>query len=187
MAIVALILATATGCAGLYGNRRVHHANSLFRYLYPNEARRLDAPVIPTQLALPLRVGVAFVPSDNERNVFDTQTFTENHKMQLMKRVSEQFKSYPFVRSIELIPTAYLQPRGGFDNLDQLQRMYNIDVITLLSYDQVQFTDEGLLSLTYWTVVGAYVVPGEKNETRTLLDAAVYIFPAVNFSSAPRV
>ncbi len=44
----------------------------------------------------------------------------------------------------------------------------------LLSYDQSVFVDDGLLSLTYWTIVGAYVVPGEKNDTQTLIDAAVY-------------
>jgi rhombotail lipoprotein len=44
----------------------------------------------------------------------------------------------------------------------------------LLSYDQVQFTGEGRLSLTYWTIAGAYFVPGEKNETRTMIDAAVF-------------
>ena len=35
-------------------------------------------------------------------------------------------------------------------------------------------THEGLLSLSYWTIVGAYVVPGEKNDTHTMLDAVVY-------------
>lgn len=45
---------------------------------------------------------------------------------------------------------------------------------SLSSPDQVQFTDTGLLSLTYWTLVGAYVVKGEKNDTQTMLDAAVY-------------
>ena len=52
--------------------------------------------------------------------------------------------------------------------------MFGVDVVALISYDQVQFTDEGLLSLTYWTIVGAYVVQGEKNDTQTMLDAAVY-------------
>ena len=52
--------------------------------------------------------------------------------------------------------------------------MYGIDVIALVSYDQVQFTDEGLLSLTYWTLIGAYVVSGEKNDTSTMMDTAVY-------------
>jgi rhombotail lipoprotein len=31
-----------------------------------------------------------------------------------------------------------------------------------------------LLSLTYWTLVGAYVVSGEKNDTNTMLDTVVY-------------
>ncbi|MDW7645076.1 MAG: rhombotarget lipoprotein [Desulfuromonadales bacterium] len=56
--------------------------------------------------------------------------------------------------------------------------MYGIDVIALLSYDQVQHTDEGLLSLSYWTLVGAYLVKGEKNDTSTMLDAAVYDIPS---------
>jgi len=44
----------------------------------------------------------------------------------------------------------------------------------LLSYDQTQFTEEGLASITYWTIVGAYIIPGEKNDTHTMVDAAVY-------------
>jgi rhombotail lipoprotein len=52
--------------------------------------------------------------------------------------------------------------------------MYDVDAMVLLSYDQVQFTDQGLLSLTYWTIVGAYVIQGEKNDTQTMLDGAVY-------------
>ncbi len=52
--------------------------------------------------------------------------------------------------------------------------MYGIDVIALVSYDQTQFTDEGLASISYWTLIGAYIVPGEKNDTHTMVDAAVY-------------
>lgn len=40
-----------------------------------------------------------------------------------------------------------------------------MDVVALVSRDQVQFTDQGLLSLTHWTLVGAYIVPGERNDT----------------------
>jgi rhombotail lipoprotein len=52
--------------------------------------------------------------------------------------------------------------------------MYAVDVIALVSYDQTQFSDQGLLSLTYWTIVGAYVVKGQKNDTHTMLDTVVY-------------
>src|SRR5207245_1550 len=36
------------------------------------------------------------------------------------------------------------------------------------------FTGEGLLALSYWTIAGAYVIRGEKNDTQTMLDAVVY-------------
>jgi rhombotail lipoprotein len=56
--------------------------------------------------------------------------------------------------------------------------MYNLDVIALISFDQTQFTDEGALSLAYWTIIGAYVVQGQKNDTHTMLDAVVYDIPS---------
>jgi len=170
-------VALGIGCA-LMGPERAHRANNLFKYLYANQSSHTDSPTIPT-LSLPLRVGVAFVPDDSgdakhSYYAHEDSMFSEAAKMELLKKVSEQFKSYPFVKSIAIIPTPYLAPRGGFENLEQLQRMYGIDVMALVSYDQMQFTDEGLLSMSYWTIVGLYVVQGEKNETRTLLDAAVY-------------
>jgi len=91
-----------------------------------------------------------------------------------MREMSEGFKALPFVKSIDIIPSSYLMPRGGFANLDQIQSMFGVDVVALVSYDQVQFNDQSRLSLTYLTVVGAYLVNGEKNETRTLMDAVVY-------------
>jgi rhombotail lipoprotein len=154
-----------------------HRASNLYAYLYSDQKGHVDEPTVPV-LSLPLRVGVAFVPVDNPKgrnySYADDLTFSEVQKMDLMKQISEQFKQYPFVKSIDLIPSAYLTPRGGFANLDQIRTMYGVDVMALLSYDQVQFTDQGMLSLTYWTIVGAYVVPGQKNDTKTMLDAAVY-------------
>jgi rhombotail lipoprotein len=164
----------AVGCAEFSHQQRRHRVNSLYQFLYPSGTEHVDKPTIPT-LSLPLRVGVAFVPSnDKEGQRVEDMEFTETHKAELLKKVSEQFKSYPFVKNIEIIPSAYLTPRGGFENLDQLKSMYDLDVMALLSYDQAQFTDQGVLSLTYWTIAGAYVVPGDKNDTRTMLDAAVY-------------
>jgi rhombotail lipoprotein len=31
-----------------------------------------------------------------------------------------------------------------------------------------------LASITYWTIIGAYIIPGEKNDTHTMVDATVY-------------
>jgi rhombotail lipoprotein len=173
---VAIALGAITGCA-TFGSGTNRQASSLVDYLYPREVEHVDKPVV-TELVLPLRVGVAFVPDNTvknrERVWLGTPTFTEAQKMELMKNVSDQFKQLPFVRSIQLIPSAYMTPGGGFENLEQLKAVFGIDVIALLSYDQAQFLDEGVWSLSYWTVVGAVVARGEKNDTQTMMDAALY-------------
>lgn len=102
------------------------------------------------------------------------RNLTERDKLDLMKEVSKHFKQYAFVKSIEIIPSAYLRPQGSFSNLNQIRTMFGVDVIALISYDQSQFTAQGLASISYWTLVGAYVVPGERNDTHTMVDAAVY-------------
>ncbi len=168
-----ITLCLLTGCGTM--SRSTHHASSVVQYLYPGKSEHIESPTIPL-LSLPLRVGVAFVPEEGGYQA--RHPLSENDKIDLMKRISTEFKQYPFVKSIEIIPSPYLTPGGSFTNLDQLRTMYGVDVIALISYDQVQHTDEGLLSLSYWTLVGAYVVRGEKNDTSTMLDAAVYHIPS---------
>jgi rhombotail lipoprotein len=165
-----LLVVSITGCAGLYGQRTSRYTSSVVDYLYPNR-EHAEVPAVP-HLSLPLRVGVAFVPESKLGP--GGSRLSEKEKMDLIDRISTEFKKLPFVKDIAVIPSAYLTPNGGFANLDQIRTMYGVDVIALLSYDQVQHTDEGLLSLSYWTIVGAYVIKGEKNDTSTMIDAAVY-------------
>jgi rhombotail lipoprotein len=115
------------------------------------------------------------VPEAGERAA---STLTEARKRQLLENVADHFRDRDFIRSIEIIPSAYLRPKGGFPNLDQLRTMYGIDVVALVSYDQVQFTDENFMSLAYWTIVGAYFVRGEKNSTHTMVDAVIMDIPS---------
>jgi rhombotail lipoprotein len=130
---------------------------------------------VPT-LSLPMDVGIVFVP---ERNPYEESALTEKEKIALLERVGEQFKAYPFIRSVNPIPTQYLRPGGGFRNLEEVGTMFGVDVIVVLSYDQAQFTDQHqLAALSYWTLVGAYVVPAERNTTHTMIDAAVYHLPS---------
>lgn len=165
-----LMIMALAGCAGLYGKTKSHYASSTVQYLY-HDKEVIETPTIP-QLSLPLQVGVAFVPESG--GVSNQLRLSETDKLKLMERIASEFKSLDFVKDIEIIPSAYLTTGGGFTNLDQIKTMYGIDVIALLSFDQVQHTDEGFLSLSYWTVVGAYIVKGEKNDTNTMIDAAVY-------------
>jgi rhombotail lipoprotein len=168
---------TLTGCA-IFGQTSHREASSLVQYLYPKGMAHADQPTIPT-LSLPLRVGVAWVPGQKtDKFAADSGKLSEQQKIEILTRVTTNFTAFPFVKSIEVIPSAYLQPCGGFANVDQLQSMFGIDVLALVSYDQMQFTSENFLSFAYWTVVGAYLVQGEKNATQTMLDTAVYDIPS---------
>lgn len=177
LGLLALLAALLGGCA----TQQVRYYSSVVEYLYPGRGDQIEQPGVPV-MNLPIRVGIAFVPNDSskyQRSSFlagrkaDT-ALTEKQKLELMNEVSRHFRQYAFIKSIELIPSAYLQPRGSFTNLEQISTMHGVDAIALLSYDQIQFTDEGAASFLYWTLIGAYTVRGEKNTTQTMLDAAVY-------------
>lgn len=178
-AVVSLSL--LTGCVGFWGERSHHEASSIVQFLYPNKETPFVQPQIPT-LRLPLRVGVAFVPTglgDGRGGFYHVQAnFSEMQKTELLRKVAGQFKSLPFVQSIEIIPSTYLRPGGGFDNLDQLRGLMGIDVVALISYDQVQNSSDTEASLAYWTIVGAYIVPAQRNTTHTLMEAVVYDIPS---------
>src|SRR5688572_8811692 len=115
------------GC-GTFAARSHHRTTSVIQFLYPNKAEHVEAPSVPT-LSLPLKVGVAFVPLEHSKtrpgNHFPISdaTVNEAQKLELMKAVSQHFKQHAFVKSIQLIPSAYLTPGGSFDNLDQLRSM----------------------------------------------------------------
>jgi len=177
VALVGAVIVAVSAC----GTQEVRNRSSVVDYLYPRSKQEVVQPSIPT-LRLPLKVGVAFVPEQPLRTsgggLWGRPTtagaLTEARKTALLETLAAHFRRYDFVGSIEVVPSAYLTAGGSFTNLEQIRTMYGIDVVALVSYDQVQFTDQGLLSLTYWTLVGAYVVSGEKNDTSTLMDTAVY-------------
>ncbi|APV51007.1 rhombotarget lipoprotein [Betaproteobacteria bacterium GR16-43] len=167
--IIVLSLAILGGCAGMYGQVRNRQAASVVEYLYP-ASQPVPASETVTRLKLPVRVGIAFVPAGR----MGVKQIPEAERNAMLERVKASFAERPFISKIEVIPEAYLQPKGGFANLDQVARMFQLDVVCLLSYDQVQYADDNALSILYWTVVGAYVIPATKYSTHTLLDAAVF-------------
>jgi len=148
---------------------------SIVDYLYPDQRDPLAEQGIPT-LNLPMRVGVAFVPQ--AQGAHAATVLSEARKTRLLEEVATHFRSRDFIKSLEVIPSAYLTPRGGFANLDQLSTMHGIEAIALISYDQTQFTDEGVASLMYWTIVGAYIVAADRNDTHTMVDAVVMHIPS---------
>lgn len=158
----------ASGCVA---SRRQVRSNAL-EFLYPEGSEAMP----PTDVALdvPVRVGVAFAPG----GTFIDQSFTADRKQALLEQVAEAFREHPDISGVEVVAPNFLTAEGGFEDLDRLRSAFGIDVVALLSYDQVQFQESGRASWTYWTIIGAYVVKGEKNETRTMLNAVVYDIPS---------
>ena len=164
----AIVLAAIVGLSGCAG-KRVEAKSSIVKYLYPQKNDQIKA-ADKTVLSVPLKVGIAFVPE----STFADADINELVKTQLLEKVASHFKTRDYVGKLEIIPSVYLTRGGSFTNLDQLQSMYDIDVIALVSYDQRQLTQSNGLSIAYWTLVGAYLVSGENNDTNTMMDTAVY-------------
>lgn len=172
--LIGLVLAVTLlgGCSAFNdtAGRRQGVSSSLVDFLYPN-GERPPAPddAIPN-LAVPLRVGIAFVPGRDPL----TPGLTEAHKNALLGKVKAAFADRPFIRDIQIVPEAYLRPRKGFETIDQLALLHGFDVMALVSYDQVVHTDQNNAALLYWTIVGAYVIPGSNTDVQTFVDAAIF-------------
>jgi rhombotail lipoprotein len=160
------LLIAAAGCGGtLPPSRRV---NSALDFLYPEGATA--EPASQVVLRLPVRVGLAFAPNQ----VSQADPITEEQKHRLLDRVAAAFEEHEAIGHLEVVPTTYLQPGGGFANLEQIRGSLGLDLMVLLSYDQSQFTESTRASWTYLTVIGPLLIEGEKNDTRTVMDAVVY-------------
>ena len=168
-----LLLAALSGCTSFWmgGNNetiRQGASSSLVDFLYP------DGEIPPTvneqmpHLTLPLRVGIAFVPSRSHNDISATE------KQDLLEQVASAFRDRPYVDSMEAIPENYMQSARGTQGMQQVAAMYGVDVMALVSYDQISFSAERDSALLYWTIVGALVVKGNSHEVQTMIDTAVF-------------
>ncbi len=147
---------------------RTHASSSLVSFLYPSGQVPPPGDEVP-ELHVPLRVGLAFLPSAGD----EQQDLAAAQKEQLLERIAERFRSRPFVSEIVAIPDYYLKGQRGYAGLEGLQRLYGVDLVALVSYDQVRHADDNKWSLGYLTIVGAFVVQGTRQQTTTLVDLAV--------------
>lgn len=171
--IIAVLLAIGmlglAGCTTPGGQRESKQAASIVDFLYP---KAVDAPkLVPgvPRIRPPVRVGLAFVPSDPK-----VRTLPEAEKIKLLQRTKEAFAKHAYIGTMEIIPTQYLKSGGGFENLEQVSRLFNVDIMAMVSYDQVHFADSNSLSFLYWTIIGAYVVNGNEYDIKTMLDISVF-------------
>ena len=169
---VMLMVFLLTSCSALVSNHsnKNTRSSSLVDFLYPNEdSRAAYKPEIPV-LKLPVTVGISFVPSKEWRaNGIESQ-----NEVALLEKVKKSFLQYDYIDRIEVIPSTYLKGGEGFSALEQVGRLYDVDVMALVSYDQVTQTYENNAALLYWTIVGMYVIPGNENTIQTFVDTAVF-------------
>lgn len=173
-------IALLTGCSF---SRQVHRRSNLMSYLYPNAAEAPQPSAESIRLRLPMNVGIAFVPPDTKFAQFPgaQSDLPGTSQQRLLNVVKDAFGSRDWVKKVVVIPSNYLTPGGGFANLDQLSQMFGVDVIALVSVDQFQSSNPYPISFLYLSIVGAYVLPLDHNDTRTLIDAAVFYVPARRF------
>jgi hypothetical protein len=119
IALLTLTCALVGGCGGMGGNQ-LHRTTDLSAYLYPAQTSSVDTSSIPV-LSLPLRVGIAFVPAENDTNTISNYssggvnhmnpadlTLSESQKLDLMQQICGQFGQYSALKSAVSIPSDYL-------------------------------------------------------------------------------
>ena len=170
--IIMLAVTLLASCSSFVSTNTGKQAqsSSLMDFLYPNDDSRVKhQPEIPT-LQLPVKVGLAFVPS----NDWQQNGLHGKDQVELLESVKQSFLQYEYIDRIEIIPSEYLSGREGFSTLEQVGRLYDVDVMALVSYDQVTQSLENNAALLYWTIVGMYVIPGNENTVQTFVDTAVF-------------
>lgn len=167
-----LVSLALSGCTTFWfgdaDTRRQGSSSSLVDFLYPDGEVPDDLPDRLPYLELPIRVGIAFVPGTRHG------ALPAREQQLLLERVADAFRDRPYVASIEVIPESYLRTARGVQGMQQVARLFEVDVMALTTYDQLALTGERDSAILYWTVVGALMVKGYTNEVQTMVDTAVF-------------
>ncbi|MGI2171801.1 rhombotarget lipoprotein [Shewanella sp. MF05960] len=170
--VVAASVSLLSACSMLMSQQtgKQSVSSSLMDFLYPEKTdKAAHSPEIPV-LSLPVNVGIAFVPSSG----LNSDAIHNKDQYELLEKVKAAFVKYDYIDRIEVIPSTYLAGGEGFTTLEQVGRLYNVDVMALVSYDQVTQSVENNAALLYWTIVGMYIIPGNENTVQTFVDTAVF-------------
>ncbi|MFH1027848.1 MAG: rhombotarget lipoprotein [Pseudomonadota bacterium] len=171
--ILLACLPLCPGCAYSSSVRTNQSQSNLATFLFGGATPQRPAQKVP--LALPARVGVAFVPGDPA-----SSNIPETIKKEVVDAVKSQLSKHSrYVAGAQSIPTMYLSPKGGVSNLEQVAEQFDVDVIVLLGANQFQKHERNpLAAFLDLTVIGSFVIPGNTVDTSTVLEAAVYHVPS---------
>ena len=165
--LFSLLVTVLSGCTPFKRSEEVRNASSLVDFLYPGYGVPQQSTI--PRLRTPLRVGLAFLPN----GIGQEEALPAAQKEELLEQIRNRFLDRKFVSEIVVIPDYYLKTAHGFTGLEGVQRLYSVDLMALVSYDQVRHLDDNRLSLSYLTIIGAYVVKGSSHDVTTLVDLAI--------------
>ncbi len=177
-----------TACAGLLGSStRDGVSSSLVEYLYPAGEKPPSQSGRTPQLPLPLRIGIAFIPA----RTVTAQGLSATERMKMLVDVKTVLSGRDFIEEIAVIPEAFMPADRGFGALEKVSRLYELDVMALVSYDQVTIPAEDTSSPNYWTIAGVQALTGNKDDVQIFVETAVFevtawklLFRAPGFSNA---
>ncbi len=170
LAVLVILAALSSSCAETRSTR-----TSVMDYLYPKDDTGPQPDATDSRLQLPLRIGIAFVPAGNRSHrCWQGHEIGGLEQDRMLAVVERAFTGHEWVKHIDIIPSLYLTPDGGFDELEQIGRLYGIDVIALVSVDQIQHNQPTPASIAYLSIVGSFIIPAQHVGTATLIDAAVF-------------
>ena len=170
LAAALILQLSLAGCASMKPENKQGQRASVVEFLFPGtDGTTQVAYTTVAEIKVPFRVGIGFVPDHADPRF----AISEAQRQEMLGRVREAFQKYPFISSIEMVPSSYLTGGGGYASVDSVARLLSLDSLVLLSYDQVQHADANGWSALYWTGIGLYTVPGDRYAIFTLLDAVV--------------
>lgn len=174
LAVLGLVAFFCTGCELLFGGydsrSNTHATTPLVQFLYGKDPVPVtDANV---ELKLPIRVGLSFLPSNSSNS---GAIPTAAQRAEILQSIRAKFSALPYVTEIVIIPDYYLDGRrdNGLEQMQQLSRIYRLDLFALASYDIVAQSNWNKSSFTYLTIVGAFFVHGDDQEVQSMVDLAV--------------
>ena len=167
--IVLLMTLLLGACASGAGSAKQRQVSSVLSYLFPGKEAAPAVTDKVAELKVPFRLGIAFVPDQTDPQF----RLPESDRQRLSGEVRDAFARYPFLSDIVVVPSAYLEPNGGFSNLEKAGALLNFDVVALVSFDQVQHAGASGWSFLYWTGIGAYLVEGDQYDILTSVETSV--------------
>lgn len=164
------------GCAALNQRSKFSSSVPLSSFIKPvSDSRQIDKK---TPLTFPVSVSILFIPGGTiNKGVYTSYgsvPYTTLYKAS--QELKKQLLANPkYISSVSIIQG---DETSSMISLNDIRSSYATDVVIILSYKQDQSNSQtGAAGLADVTIVGAFVVPGVKINTTTLVDAKIIHIP----------